>query len=111
MSATAGEAAETLRRQEAGTAEIRAAIGAMREVQERVSDAVREQLGAVGAAIVAIDLIHDVAGANASAATEVDGATRAVESSAGTLLALVDGFRTDAQAETLHPPAVPAGIA
>jgi methyl-accepting chemotaxis protein len=111
MRATAGEAAETLRRQEAGTAEIRSAIGAMRDVQERVSDAVREQLGAVGAAIVAIDLIHDVAGANASAATEVDGATRAVESSAGTLLALVDGFRTDADTDPLHPPALPAGIA
>ncbi len=111
MSATAGDAAEMLRRQEAGTAEIRSAIGAMRDVQARVGDAVREQLGAVSAAIVAIDLIHDVAGANASAATDVDGATRAVETSAGILLALVDGFRTDAEADTHQTPALAAGIA
>ena len=110
MSATAGDAAETLRRQEAGTAEIRSAIAAMRAVQARVSDAVHEQLGAVSAAIVAIDLIHDVAGANASAATDVDGATRAVETSAGTLLALVDGFRT-AEPAALQPPAVAAALA
>ncbi len=82
----------------------------MRAVQGRVSEAVSEQLGAVGAAIVAIDLIHDVAGANASAASEVDGATRAVGTSAGSLLALVDGFRTDAQTAPMQPPA-PAGIA
>ena len=110
MSATAGDAAETLRRQEAGTAEIRSAIAAMRAVQARVSDAVHEQLGAVSAAIVAIDLIHDVAGANASAATDVDGTTRAVETSAGTLLALVDGFRT-AEPAALQPPAVAAALA
>ncbi len=110
MSMTAGDAAETLRRQEAGTAEIRSAIAAMRDVQERVSEAVSEQLGAVTAAIVAIDLIHDIGGANASAASEVDRATRAVESSAGTLLALVDGFRTDAEPAAHHPPALVVGV-
>jgi methyl-accepting chemotaxis protein len=111
MNVAAAEAAETLARQQAGTDTIRASITGMRDVQSRVGEAVQEQLAAVDAAIRAIDRINDVARTNASTAREVDGASRAVETSAGGLLALVEGYRTDADDVTSRPPAVIAGVA
>jgi methyl-accepting chemotaxis protein len=110
MSAAAGVAAETLGRQQAGTDTIRASITGVREVQSRVADAVHEQLAAVEAAIGAINRIHEVARTNASTARDVDGATRAVETSAGGLLALVEGFRTDAVDPNPRLPAMLAGV-
>ncbi len=74
-------------------------------MQSRVADAVHEQLAAVDAVIGAINRINDVARTNASTARDVDGATRAVETSAGGLLALVEGFRTEAED---HDPRLPA---
>ena len=106
MSVAAGVAADTLEHQQAGTDTIRVSITRMRDVQSRVGDAVHEQLAAVGAAIAAIDRIHDVARTNAASARDVDGATRAVETSAGGLLALVEGFRTDADDHTPRLPAL-----
>ena len=106
MSGTAAEAAEMLRRQGDGADAMRASIATMRDVHARVSEAVREQLDAVGAAIAAIDLINDVAAANGNAARDVSGAGGAVEASAGSLLALVDGFRIDAEVQPRDVPAL-----
>jgi methyl-accepting chemotaxis protein len=111
MSFAAGEAAETLARQQDGTDAIRASIAGMRDVQSRVGQAVHEQLAAVMTAIQAIDRIHEVARTNASTARDVDGATRAVETSAGGLFALVEGFRTDADDATPRPMPALAGVA
>jgi len=110
MSAAAGQASETLVRQQAGTEKMRVSIDTMRHVQERVSEAVHEQLAAVQEATSAMDLIHTVARANAESASNVNGATRDVESSASNLLALVDGFRTSDTPEHTHLPAVLAGV-
>jgi methyl-accepting chemotaxis protein len=82
----------------------------MRHVQERVSEAVHEQLAAVHEATSAMDLIHTVARANAESASNVNGATRDVEASASNLLSLVDGFRTSDTPEHTHLPAVLAAV-
>ena len=112
MSAAAGQASETLVRQQAGTEKMRSSIDTMRHVQERVSEAVHEQLSAVQEATSAMDLIHTVARANAESASNVNGATRDVESSATNLLSLVDGFRTSdvVVPSNNHLPAVLAGV-
>ncbi len=110
MSAAAGQASETLVRQQAGTEKMRVSIDTMRHVQERVSEAVHEQLAAVHEATSAMDLIHTVARANAESASNVNGATRDVEASASNLLSLVDGFRTSDTPETTHLPAVLVGV-
>jgi methyl-accepting chemotaxis protein len=110
MSVAAGEAAVTLELQQAGTDTIRASIGEARDVQSRAAEAVHDQLAAVEAAIGAINRINDVARTNASTARDVDGATRAVETSAGGLLALVEGFRTDAEDPAPRLPAMLAGV-
>jgi methyl-accepting chemotaxis protein len=96
MSETAGVASTALRRQDTGTENLRAAISAMQHVQRTVSEAVAEQTAAISSAIAAINRIHDVAGENEAAASDVKSATNAVEESAAGLLTLVDGFRTDA---------------
>ena len=106
MSSAAGVAADTLERQQAGTDKLRESIAGMRGVQSRVADAVHEQLAAVDAVIGAINRINDVARTNASTARDVDGATRAVETSAGGLLALVEGFRTEADEPATRLPAL-----
>ena len=110
MSAAAGQASETLVRQQAGTEKMRMSIDTMRHVQERVSEAVHEQLAAVHEATSDMDLIHTVARANAESASNVNGATRDVETSASNLLSLVDGFRTSDTPEHTHLPAVLAGV-
>ena len=110
MSAAAGQASETLVRQQAGTEKMRISIDTMRHVQERVSEAVHEQLAAVHEATSAMDRIHTVARANAESASDVNGATRDVETSASNLLSLVDGFRTSDTPEHPHLPAVLAAV-
>ncbi len=111
MSMTATEAAGLLQHQQAGAENIRVSITSMRGVHERVGVAVREQLEAASSVIVAMDLIHDAARENARAARDVDGATRAVESSAHDLLDLVDGFRTAENDSPFPLPAEFAGVA
>jgi methyl-accepting chemotaxis protein len=102
MSQTAAEASGALRAQDAGTVNLRAAIGTMQRVQATVSEAVAEQTAAIRAAIIAINRIHDVAGENEAAAADVKTATDAVETSAVGLLRLVDGFRTETATVTAN---------
>jgi methyl-accepting chemotaxis protein len=99
MGAMASQASSALGEHRTATDGILESIGAMRDVQSYVSDAVKQQREAIKMTVSAIDRIHELGEESNRLAAEVSHATQSVESSVESIFVTISGFKTSGSME------------